>query len=121
LRGKKFNEFPQKKVICFTPGPAPFISTIFAKAVLWKPAEKLQQLKDLMTLHSYLSAHNHRDIRGTASETEVLERAIYRSHGIHAVHDPKKLVDLEAFANPMLSVFAKSYDQMTQLLLPQEG
>lgn len=92
------------------------IANIFKAAVLWDPTtQKIKDLKDSLGLFCYLSAHNMRDVRGSASENEWLEQAIVLSHNLTMTSDSKKVADLEAFANPFLSDFIKVYDQMTDI------
>lgn len=92
------------------------ISKIFEVAVLWnRNTQILQDLKDTMGNFYYLSAHNMSDVRGSAARTEWLEEAIYRSHKIDTSSGEEKMLDLEAFANPLYSQFKKVYDQQTQL------
>lgn len=94
------------------------IAKVFKRAMLWTREQPLSDLKNTMAEFCYLAAHNMRDIRGTAAETEWLERAIYNSHGVeYSLRDKGKLVDLEAFANPLFSEFVKEYDKMVELKL----
>lgn len=94
------------------------IAKVFERAAMWdRNSQDLQALKDIMALFCYLSAHNIRDVRGSAAETEWLECAIYESLKVEAKYDKERMVDLEAFANPLFSQFKKAYCEMVELTL----
>ncbi len=89
------------------------IAEIFACTVTWEKDKDIpQELKSRMALLMFLASHNMRDIRGTAAENEWLESAIYRSLDMPFSKDESCMVDLEAFANPLFSDFAKRYDRI---------
>ncbi len=95
------------------------ISNVFKTAITWnKNLQDVKTLKDSMALFCFLSAHNMRNVRGSASETEWLEQAIYRSLGVNvSIEQNRKMVDLEAFANPLFNDFIKVYDEVVQIQL----
>lgn len=92
------------------------IAKVFQRAVSWTREQPLTELKSTMAEFCYLTAHNMRDVRGTAAATEWLERAIYSMHGIeYRLRDKSQLVDLEAYAHPLFSDFLKAYYQLVEL------
>ncbi len=95
------------------------IAAIFKKAITWnKETQTIEELQDLMALFCFLSAHNMRDERGSAAETEWLRDAIYLSLGVRfSIDQNHSLIDLEAFSNPMFSEFKKIFDQM--IIIPE--
>ncbi|MBS0628465.1 MAG: hypothetical protein JSS09_09685, partial [Verrucomicrobia bacterium] len=90
------------------------IAKVFKDIMEWD-GNDLNYLQEQMALLTYLSAHNTRDQRGSAAETEWLTLAIYGALGVTVTIDPNKLQDLEAFANPLLSDFVRSYKEMVKL------
>lgn len=92
------------------------ISKIFETAVTWnKETLSLKKLRNIMATICHLATHNIRDVRGTAAENEWLAEAIYRSLSVKCSIDTKRMVDLEAFANPLLADFKKAYKDMVKL------
>ncbi|MBA3238922.1 MAG: hypothetical protein H0T62_11335 [Parachlamydiaceae bacterium] len=93
------------------------IAKIFEKVVTWNSMTYTEfNLKDSMAHLCFLSAHNMRDFRGSAAETEWLEHSIYRSHGFKIAVKEKRIIDLDAFANPIFSNFKEKYHQVTTLI-----
>jgi hypothetical protein len=93
------------------------IAKIFEKVVTWNSITYTEfELKDSMADLCFLSAHNIRDTRGSAAETEWLEQSIYRSHGFKIADKEKRIIDLEALAHPLFSHFKEKYHQITTLI-----
>jgi hypothetical protein len=95
---------------------------LFKRVMRWKNSEPQRLLKEQMAGMIWLLAHNHRDERGTASETEWLERAIYKAHGFAVRALTTRMIDCVALATPLLSAFVPLYiDSLELEPLPAGG
>lgn len=84
--------------------------------ILLCPSSNRLDLKNLMALFRFEFAQAMPFARGSAAVSEWLELAIYNYHGIDVSYDDNKLVDLEVFANPLLSDFVAEYNNIVTFL-----
>ncbi|MEI6531601.1 MAG: hypothetical protein WCN87_02135, partial [Chlamydiota bacterium] len=89
---------------------------IFKKAMQWSSSLPSEDLKNRVAPLIYILAYNHRDCRGTASETEWLERAIYQAHHLSIRSAPDRAPDLDALTNPLFSDFLRVYKDSFELV-----
>ncbi len=86
---------------------------VFEKAILWD-GKDLSELKKQLALLRYEMACMPFS-RGSAAIAEWLEASIFEAHGLRYEVDPHRMVDLEAYANPLFSDFLKVYNSMVTL------
>ena len=84
------------------------VSLLFAKAILWDK-EHLNKLKEYVGLFRAYFTHACCFCRGSASIGEYFETLLYGYHGFRLEYSNETLVDLEAFAAPLLSDFMANY------------
>lgn len=87
----------------------------FDKALNWKNDEPTEELILNVALMIYLLSHNHRDVRGTAAETEWIERAIYQFHQFDVESPPERMPDLIALTHFDLDEYLQAYQSSFQI------
>ncbi len=87
----------------------------FDDAIHWTSDQGIDALQDTVGKMIFLLAHNHRDMRGTAAETEWIEKAIYKLHGFELPHDEQRMPDLIAFGNYDMNEYLVEYKRSTPL------
>ena len=63
----------------------------------------------------YLLAHNHRDARGTAAESEWIERSIYQTHNFDMICAQDRMPDLIAFSKFQMDEYLTEYKNSFEL------
>lgn len=90
------------------------VSRLFAKAILWNK-QQVKELKEYVGLFRAYFTHACCFYRGSASIGEYFETLLYHYQGFRLQYSNKKLVDLEAFATPLLSEFLANYHSMVRI------
>ncbi|MBM3207895.1 MAG: hypothetical protein FJZ57_04745 [Chlamydiae bacterium] len=90
---------------------------LFKQALSWSIEEGVTFLKETVGAMMYLLAHNHREARGSAAESEWIERSIYQAHNFDMVCTQDRMPDLIAFSKFDMDEFLTEYKNSFELKL----